>query len=450
MSEGRLRELIAPFFGTLSTNAVMMALSLAGAVISARLLGPQGRGELTAMLLAPMLAAQLSTLGTHQAITFFTARAPSRGSSYLAAGLGAALPFSLLVTAFAALSLPVLLRDYRPEVLEAGTWALLLAPLSIIYGLSWSVMLGRRSYRDFNLWRLMPNLALFVAMASLMVRRDAVAAISVYLGILVACTSLQLFVERRLFWPWGLPGRALRHPFRRYSLSCYALNLPLALNARLDQVFVLALLPAAALGHYAVASALGAAIGALQTAFGAIILPEVSSAAAGDRLARFARLVRLSSLGCVIVIVAIVLVIEPLVPLLFGPAFEPAVGPARLLVAAFGIAAVNANFAEGFRGLGRPGLPVAAECLSLAAKAAMLVALASGAGLVGEQANSGLSLSGAAIAALAGSLAALAVNLVQAWRRLGMSPGRLMAGFGSDFGSLVPVLRRRLRRAGAG
>lgn len=57
-------------FKTISTNILIQSLTFATSVITARLLGPVGRGELALVLLYPMLVANIFFIGVDRAIAF--------------------------------------------------------------------------------------------------------------------------------------------------------------------------------------------------------------------------------------------------------------------------------------------------------------------------------------------------------------------------------------------
>lgn len=63
---------------TMATNLIIAALGIVMGILSARLLGPQGRGELATIQLWPTFIAAFGMLGMPEAVLYFASRAPER------------------------------------------------------------------------------------------------------------------------------------------------------------------------------------------------------------------------------------------------------------------------------------------------------------------------------------------------------------------------------------
>jgi len=61
---------------TAAANLAIAVLSIVTGVVSARLLGPHGRGELAAIQTTPGFLASLAMLGMPEALTYFSAQEP--------------------------------------------------------------------------------------------------------------------------------------------------------------------------------------------------------------------------------------------------------------------------------------------------------------------------------------------------------------------------------------
>src|SRR5713101_7310699 len=79
--------------GTFLANIALYVLAAATGPLTARLLGPEGRGALAAIQLWPGAIAMFAMLGLPESIVYFSAREPNRAGQWLTTsvllGLGA-------------------------------------------------------------------------------------------------------------------------------------------------------------------------------------------------------------------------------------------------------------------------------------------------------------------------------------------------------------------------
>ena len=94
-----------------TVNMVMTIMGLASGLLAARLLGPQGRGELAAIQSWPMLFAALAMLGMPEAVVYYSSRDQARAADYLGTARVIALFAGVGFLATSWLLMPVLLRS---------------------------------------------------------------------------------------------------------------------------------------------------------------------------------------------------------------------------------------------------------------------------------------------------------------------------------------------------
>ncbi len=125
-----------------------------------------------------------------------------------------------------------------------------------------------------------------------------------------------------------------------------------------------AVLPAASLGYYSVATAFSVLPRLITQSLGLIAATEVAVGTENERRAS-ARGFLLTAVLLIIVIVTAVEVLLPwLIPFLFGDAFRPALACARLLLLAAAALGLRRFVTDLVRGLGRPGVESIAEIAS--------------------------------------------------------------------------------------
>lgn len=371
---------------TAGTNGVLALLGLATGTLAARLLGPQGRGELAAIQLWPTFLATLAVLGLPEALVYHSARTPERAGRYLGSAMALALLGSVPFMLVGYLAIPFLLAAQSAEIVQAARWYLLIVPVFALVGLPYHPLRGLNRFLVWNALRLLAPLAWLVVLLGAVVTgwsRPPELAFA-YLALLAL-----------LFFPvFVVVARHVRRPFRpdvgdwgpllRYGLPAMASTLPQMLNYRLDQLLMMAFLPAQPLGFYVVAVTWGGMVQPLVSALGTTLFPHVASQADPALQARaLARGVRVglwvsAGLG------ALLLALTPLgLPLLFGKGFEAAVPAALVLVVASAVAAFNGVVEDGLRGLGRPSAVLWAELAGAAVTALALLMLLPQAGIMG-------------------------------------------------------------------
>lgn len=423
---------VSPFLArvvlTAGTNGVLALLGFVTGTVAARLLGPQGRGELAAIQTWPSFIATIAMLGLPEALVYYCARDPARAGRYLGSavsiGLLASLPFMLL----GYLAMPFLLSAQSAEVVRAARGYLLIVPVFALVGIPYHPLRGLNRFVAWNALRLLAPLAWLVVLLGALIAGPASPerlAFS-YLALLALLfVPVALVVVRHVRGPFR-PDVRDWGPLLRYGLPAVASTLPQMLNYRLDQLLMMAFLPAQALGLYVVAVAWGGMVQPLVGALGTALFPHVASGAnPAERVRRFlqgSRLALLLSLGSA----GVMLVLTPwALPFLFGRSFGPAVPAALVLVLASAIAAFNGVMEDGLRGLGRPSAVLWAELGGVCVTVVALLILLPQLGILG-----------AALASLLGYVGVSLVLVRQGIQAGGISSWTTLCPTGKYFGAV--------------
>jgi O-antigen/teichoic acid export membrane protein len=145
-----------------------------------------------------------------------------------------------------------------------------------------------------------------------------------------------------------------------------------------------ALLPASALGLYAVAVAWSASAAPLLNAIGVVTAPAVASAAdAAHSIRRLSAATRSTVLLAIILCLLLAAATPVAISLLFGDRFRASVPAALALIPAAGILGVNLVLQEGLLGMGQPYAVLQAELAGLAVTAPALALMLYPLGIVG-------------------------------------------------------------------
>lgn len=400
-----------------ATTGAIQLLGLVNAVLLARLLGPEGRGELALVLLYPVLALGLAGLALNDAVVYRAARAlPPRRLAppalLLALGIGAA------VAAAGALAAPLLLAGHADGVRRSGALYFLMVPAGLVALHLGAVFQGRLEYGVWNAVRGATTLATVAGVAGLALLglAEVEAVTLAYLGGFCASAALALALARRRGW---LPAPVDRHELGqllRFALPLQAGVVVQLVNERLDQLLIARLLTPTDLGLYVAAMAI-AAIPAIPAATLAnVAYPRIAGVAeAADRGPVVERYLRLAVALAGLVALALLALGQPLVTALYGPAFAAAVPILEWYAAGAVALAARAVLAQAVKAAGRPALATAAELAGLAVNVVLLLLLLPRIGVVG-----------AAVAYAGMQGTALGVLAVAAVRVAGFRPLRLL------------------------
>jgi len=356
------------FWSKVAGNAGFFAAVL----ILARALGPTGRGTIAFITVTALVVARIAGLGVAEATAVFAARRPDRRPALLS-NLVVFMLASAAVAALIACAALLAAGGERPAGVGAPELAIL-AVATVASALSEGAaafLLGCSRLRSLALitatvsWIYPALLVSIAVVGELTVERAALAWLAgeswrAYL--LLRRSSLGVAPSR--------PDFALLRSAVSFGLRAWVGTLSRFLNFRLDQILMGFLASEATLGIYAVAVNASEALLYLPAATAAALVPVV----AGDPRSRVDQTVRAFRSAALVTAGAMVAaaVLGPvLLPLLFGSAFRPSVGPFLwLLPGAIGFAA-TAIFSSGLMASSAPGRSSLGPLASLAVGVAL-------------------------------------------------------------------------------
>ncbi|MPY94877.1 MAG: oligosaccharide flippase family protein, partial [Acidimicrobiia bacterium] len=382
---------------TVAVNLGMAVLNAITGIFLARLLGPQRRGELAAVLLWGTSMGAVAALGVPNAVVFQVARAREQAGRILASAAALNLLTSVLFTLVAWFVVPLALGQQDGSTKELAQLFVLVIPIYVLAGAPANALRGSGEFARWNLLRpLVPVLWLVTVLLAEITGHLSVAALTAsYLASQAVLLSAAVAV--------GAPKMA--KPFRvelhrwgsmlRFGLPGVLGTLPTMANLRLDQMLLAAFVSNDRLGLYVVAVAWASVQSPVLAAFGSVLFPRL--AGEEDSVARLELLGRGLRVAVLVALAlgAVVLVATPVgVRVLFGRAYAGAVPAAAILVAAGAVLAVSGVLEEAWRGLGRPTEVLWAEVGGLVVTGLLLSLLLPSLGIIG-----------AALASLGGYLA---------------------------------------------
>jgi O-antigen/teichoic acid export membrane protein len=374
------RSLAVELTGTAITSGVIMAAGVVTGLLSARALGPGGRGELTTVTIWAATALYAGSFGLAEATAYFAGARRDSASSVLVTAQVLALAIAVPLMVVAWLALPWVLNQQTAAVrTEARLYALFfLAPgLSSLCASSWLQGTGR--VMELNIARAAVHVvsALLIGILTL----TGIASVRLFLAAMLAgnlatwLIALRASYVRRDASLHGWQPELVR-PMLSYGSKVQFGTWSAAANVRLDQLMLSTFAVSASLGLYVVGVSYATLVATLPTIAGIVMLPRlIRDCAIGDggrTLASWYRRVFWLTLGmgCVLWAAA-----SYTLPVLFGSDFTGSVSLQILLIPAACILGMNQLLATGFRGHGQPGIASRGEVVGLLVTVPLLAAL---------------------------------------------------------------------------
>lgn len=363
------------------------------------MLGPQGRGELTALTLWPFSLFLLFDLGVNSALVFHVGK---RGFSLPAIWTSATLlglAQSVVAMAVGLAVIPIALRKYSLNVQHLSLVVLFFTPVIIFSGHPASIFQGKVKMTAYNAIRGAAPAAYAAGLLVLWFRRPP------YLTGVVVCQLAGFCLATALGYELLLRQERFRFVWQpqalkslvRFGFRTQLSNLAAFVNQRLDQLLLSLFIPPRELGLYVVAVTVTAAIGMFPLAAGMVTFATGANLNPPEAARIIARSIQASAvwmaLGCLCLFVAVPWVI----PWVFGRAFSGSVLACRILLPGAVALGLGQVLYEGARALNQPALPSYAEGCGLIVTGGLLYLLVPRFGFVGAAVASTLAYSSSLI-----------------------------------------------------
>ena len=397
--------------GTFLAQIGILGIGTLTGVLSARLLGPQGRGELAALTLWPTTLIFLGEMGINTALVFHVGKQRFGLAEVWTAGavLGALQTVAVILAGL--IVIPLALRRYPVGIRRLSFDFLCFAPFIIFSGQPLSIFQGRRNLPTYNALRAAAPATYALGLVALFflhrpyLREVVFCQLTAVVLIAGLAYSLLCRQERfRFVWRPGAFKSLLSFGWKT-QLS----NVTAFVNQRLDQLLLCLFIPPSELVLYVVAVTVSTAVGVFPQAAGTVTYATGSSSSSTEAGRIIARSVQASLIwlaaGCAFLFV----VVPWAIPWVFGRAFAGSALACRILLPGALALGLSQVLYDGARALNHPALPSIAEGCSMIITLGCLYLLVPRFGLVG-----------AAIASTLAYTASLGVMLVLFRRRTGL------------------------------
>jgi O-antigen/teichoic acid export membrane protein len=370
---------------SITVKVLIIGINAFTGIITARVLRPEGRGELAAMILWPVFLAAALSLGVPSALTFQLRRNPARQSRLM----GAALLLAILTGAAAALLgmlfMQAWIPQYSPRVILFAKIFLFSAPITSL------LMVGRAG---------LESRGDFAASNKLLIWSPAMTLL--WLGVLFANRSMTPFSASLAYVPVGIVPLAwmLVRLFRvfqpslksfwesarqlfSYGIRSYGIDLCGTMSFYVDQALVVRLLEPGLMGTYVVALSLSRMLNVFHTSVVMVLFPRAVSRSLREVAEMTSRAMRMTTVLTTLAGIGIVALGPEVLSLLYGREYRSAGLVLRILVVEVILSGATQVLSQAFMALGRPGIITGLQVTGLALTIPLMFVLVPRFGIVG-------------------------------------------------------------------
>jgi len=343
---------------TFATRATLFAVSSLVGILTARLLGPEGRGVYYLLVTYTSLLVLTGGLGLEASNVYFAAKSNVDRSCMFWNSVvsGAILGMLMVITGLIVyLALPGPFRGVEPQLMLL---ALLALPFTAVNLFLIGLILGFQRVVQYNiLSAIQRGLVLSFLLVLLPSWRTVQVAIAAHLAAQIVATALILgyFSQRRLVSPRPRLDWALLKKGLSYGVRAQTANVLLFLNFRLAAFLINFFSDPAQVGVYSIAVILAESLWHVSSSVATVVFPRISASQSLHRsLALTSRSARLSVFSTAALAILLGLLSPWLISVLFGADYQQAALALAILLPGIVVFSLEYVLASYIAGRGYP------------------------------------------------------------------------------------------------
>ncbi|ANY73377.1 hypothetical protein BBD41_12720 [Paenibacillus ihbetae] len=417
------------------TNLSIMLLTMLHSIITARVLGVEGRGELAAILFWPMFISGLIGLGLPTSLIYNVKQGIGNTPVYMKASLSYLVPAGIFAGAVAWFLLPVWLGEYSETAVRlAQMYTVFSIPLTLMTNILSALAKSMDRFYISNALLLTVPLINAISLAALSLSGSLnliTATISYLVPTLLTVVIVGFVLKKHVSNIESASCRADRSvkPLFHYGFKVYGMDLMSTLYTQADKIIIVSLLSPRDFGLYSVVFALSRVFNTVQLAITDVLFPKVSGLQKHDIISIVGKSFRISMTIMLVLLVPCLIIGRFFLLVLFGEEFLEADTTFYILSLECIIGGGSWILASSFNAIGRPELVLIRQATAIAVNIGLFFVFTP---LFGLQ--------GVALALMSGSIVRLAITLVQIPMIFKVRLGALLFNRG-DFTDLRNILK---------
>ncbi len=371
------RGSIGAILQTLSTNIFLQVLNVMTGVITARLLAPQGRGELASIIMWPAFLGGLMSMGIPTSLIYQMRNGAAQFDEFVGTALVLGLINGAIAAVIGVIGLPYFLHGYPPHVLYFARWAVLTAPLVTLSVILATTAQAAQNFARFNKFRLLPSvviLTVLLLLAAFRVLTPATAALAYIVSSLPAVVWNGLWVKRVFNLRFdNIPhyaGILLNYGFRVWGMDLIG-----GIGDQVDRILVVAFLSPRDMGLYVVALSSARLFSIVPASLSSVMTPKIIKLGPELGAPLLVRTARIAFMAMLAAALPLGLLSKYALTFVYGHKFIAAVPVFRVLLAEAVIGGFTWLLVQGFSSLGKPGRATIQQMVGLSASIPLLLIL---------------------------------------------------------------------------
>lgn len=344
---------------TFLATGLIQGCNIITGILTARFLGPIGKGELTTVLWLPSLVLAVGSFSLPQAAAFHVSRNPTKGNVITAVSFWISLILGAIEAAILYPFLPLILGSNNANLILMSRIFLLYLPITFVGLTLLGIEQGYQRFARYNYLRLLPTVFYLLYLIGLAILRTASVRnilVGNLISQLVASLTLTKFASKDLVLKgiriWRAQGKTLLRQGLLYSLPA----LSGIILMRADLAILIHMVSPEEVGYYSAALAVAMGQNGLASSLIQVNFPKVSTISSGKAAFVIRRQLNKSIVPLTLMGITVALCSPLIIKYLFGPAFIAAQKITIVLVATITIWGIGQIVENGLRGLGL-GLP---------------------------------------------------------------------------------------------
>ncbi len=379
------------FLASIATSGGMAILSLITGILTARLLGTDGRGEVAAISTWLLTLTWMSSLSFTHGLAFYHSKRRLTDAATLTTALASVPLLGALGVLAAQLLVPLGFSAQTEETQQLARLFLCGIPLVLGLETCWDLLMAYHRFRFLNATRIAQPAVYALALVVLAVTdRFTVTAVLLWqvasFAIVFLITATVLVRELGLSRPrWDVSRESIR-----YGLRLQGVALGQLVTGRLDVMLLPAFVTAAAIGYYSIAVNVTSIVMSFFGGLSLIVFPVASRAERHAMGPVVESGLRMALVGGLAMVLAIAVTAPWLVPFVYGEDFHGAVLPLWLLLPGVLLWCANTIVSAGLEALDMPGRASMAQIAGIVVTVVGLIATLPVWGIVGAAITSSL------------------------------------------------------------
>jgi enterobacterial common antigen flippase len=350
----------ADYLGTFFAIGATQILGIATGVLTARLLGPEGKGDLATIFWLPALMIAIGTFSLPQAIAYQVSRNPAYEKALSGVGFWLSLGLGCAEAVLLWPLIPNFLGPEKQQLVSVTRWYLLCVPPTFASLALLGVYQGRQRFSRLNVLRMVPALLYLTGLLFLWFTHSATAGTAALANLMAAVVTMA--IQAGLAWkhlsPSGGAGwGGLAEQTLKQGLVFLMPTAAGIILMRLDMALLIPMVSSVEIGYYSAAMAIALGQLAVSSTLVQVSFPKVAAGSAVHGKSILLRQLRWG-IPCIVFMAILTGVCSPwILRFLFGPTFLPALPMALVLTAAIAVWSVGHILDNGLRGMGhgKPG-----------------------------------------------------------------------------------------------